>query len=315
MVPLSRRSLVLPANPPSVKLARSWVARVLEDIGRDDLVDSARLGVTELVTNALIHSRPPLSIRVRGTVDHPRIEVVDSSPVPPQRSSVVTEAEDVDEINVTTFGRGLALVAMTASRWGSDLGLDGRSKSVWFEPANDTEAGGGSYDGEVFDLERDLDVGEIADEERVHVRLEQVPARLFGAWRRYFFELRRELRLLSIASPEEYPLAAELTDILIRADRERRMTDGIDVLDDAISAGQERVDLHLEITASTPGTMANLRDLLAEVVAEFSEEHLLAVRPPDVIVELQDWYFTEYERQARGEAPKPWDGPVDVPHL
>ena len=85
---LTKRSLVLPASPPSVKLARSWVSKILEEIGREDLVDAAQLGVSELVTNALIHSQPPLSVRVRGTIDHPRIEVVDSSPVPPQRAPV-----------------------------------------------------------------------------------------------------------------------------------------------------------------------------------------------------------------------------------
>ena len=41
MVPLTKRSLVLPASPPSVKLARSWVSSVLAEIGRDDLVDAA----------------------------------------------------------------------------------------------------------------------------------------------------------------------------------------------------------------------------------------------------------------------------------
>ena len=43
------------------------------------------------------------------------------------------EPEDVDDYNLTTFGRGLDLVAMMSSRWGSDLAHDGRSKSVWFE--------------------------------------------------------------------------------------------------------------------------------------------------------------------------------------
>ena len=63
-MPLTKRSLVLPASPPSVKLARSWVSKILAEIGREDLVDAAQLGVSELVTNALIHSQPPLSGRV-----------------------------------------------------------------------------------------------------------------------------------------------------------------------------------------------------------------------------------------------------------
>ena len=127
--------LVLPASPPSVKLARSWVSTVLAEIGRDDLVDA---GPARRLRAG--HQRPdplpaaPARCGSCGTVDHPRIEVLDSSPVPPQRAPVAPEPEDVDDHNVTTFGRGLDLVAMMSHRWGSDLAHDGRSKSVWFEP-------------------------------------------------------------------------------------------------------------------------------------------------------------------------------------
>ncbi|MCW2818688.1 MAG: ATP-binding protein [Marmoricola sp.] len=308
----TKRSLVLPASPPSVKLARSWVSRVLTEIGRGDLVDSAALGVSELVTNALIHSRPPLSVRIRGTVDHPRIEVVDSSPVPPQRAPVVPQPEDVDDDNVTTFGRGLDLVAMMSSRWGSDLAHDGRSKSVWFEPtdgAHGTRADGG----EVFDFDPDFDDGPPVDEDRLPLRLLNVPARVFAEMRRYHFEVRRELRLLAMTAPEDYPLAVEITNTFRQSDRERRAAAGISRLDKAISDEVVSIDLDYSIPASTPATMARLRDLLVECYLAFSEEHLLALRPPDLIVSLQSWYFTEFERQARGEDPVPWDGPTSMP--
>src|SRR3954470_4852073 len=190
-VPLTKRSLVLPASPPSVKLARSWVSKILAEIGREDLVDAAQLGVSELVTNALIHSQPPLSVRVRGTVDHPRIEAVDSSPVPPQRARGAPEPEEVDDLNLPTFGRGLSLVAMMSSRWGSDLAHDGRSKSVWFEPT--VEAGADTHrEGEIFDFDPESTAGpETPDAERLPIRLLRVPAALFGELRRYHFELRR----------------------------------------------------------------------------------------------------------------------------
>lgn len=309
---LTRRSLVLPASPPSVKLARSWVTRVLSEIGREDLVDSAQLGVTELVTNALIHSRPPLSVRVRGTVDHPRIEVVDSSPVPPQRSPLAEEFDDVDDLNITTFGRGLALVAMSANRWGSDLGLDGCSKSVWFEPGRDVDDGQ-ARNGEIFAFDPDLEPPVDHDTERVTVELLGLPADLFGTWRRYFFELRRELRLLSISAPDDYPLAVELTAILEQADRERRAALGVDRLDQAIADGTETVDLRYDVPVSAPTTMVRIRELLSQVFEVFSEEHLLAVRPPDLLVQLQEWYLGEFERQAAGEPPRRWDGPTTLP--
>lgn len=312
-MPLTKRYLVLPASPPSVKLARSWVSQVLVEIGREDLVDAAQLGVSELVTNALIHSQPPLSVRVRGTVDHPRIEVVDSSPVPPQRAPTAPEPDEVDDFNLTTFGRGLDLVAMMSSRWGSDLAHDGRSKSVWFEPSRDTRDE--EYiAGEIFEFDAGLaDGSETLEGELMPLRLLGVPAMLFGELRRYHFELRRELRLLAMTAPEDYPLATTVTDIFVQADHERRASTGVRQLDQAITDGAQTVDLEYRVPVSTPATMARIRDLLHEVYQAFSREHLLALRPPDVLVDLQVWYFTEFERQGQGLPPRRWSGPTSMP--
>ena len=71
----------------------------------EDLTECAELGVSELVTNALLHGEPPIQVRVRGTVEHPRIEVRDSSleaPVLP----TATEMDEHDEL-LLTYGRGL----------------------------------------------------------------------------------------------------------------------------------------------------------------------------------------------------------------
>lgn len=312
-MPLTKRSLVLPASPPSVRLARSWVAEVLQDIGREDLVDAARLGVSELVTNALIHSQPPLSVRVRGTVSHPRIEVVDSSPVPPQRTSLVPEPEDVDDCNVTTFGRGLDLVAMMSSRWGSDLAHDGRSKSVWFEPTDQAHRES-HREGEIFTFDPHCAGGpESYDGPLMPLRLLGVPVGLFAEMRRFHFELRRELRLLAMTDAENYPLATLITEVLLQTDRERRASVGIERLDRAIADGVDLVDLVYTVPRSASATMARVRDLLKEVYSVFSREHLLALRPPDAVVDLEMWYFTEFERQGRSEAPLPWGGPLSLP--
>ncbi len=309
-MPLTKRSLVLPASPPSVKLARSWVSKILSEIGREDLVDAAQLGVSELVTNALIHSQPPLSVRVRGTVDHPRIEVVDSSPVPPQRAPVAPEPEEVDDFNVTTFGRGLDLVAMMSSRWGSDLAHDGRSKSVWFEPSRDARIEE-HLEGEVFTFDPDLADGpEILEGDRMTMHLLGVPARLFGELRRYHFEVRRELRLLAMTAPDDYPLATRITDIFVQADRERRSSAGISRLDEAIARGIASIDLDYEVPLSTPATMARIRDLLDEVYQAFSSDHLLALRPPDVLVAAAGLVL----QRVRATGPGRGTDPLGRPH-
>ena len=67
----------MPAGPPSVRLARAWVSEILEEIDREDLVFAAQLGVSELVTNAILHGQPPVTVGVRGTRERPRIEVTE----------------------------------------------------------------------------------------------------------------------------------------------------------------------------------------------------------------------------------------------
>jgi C4-dicarboxylate-binding protein DctP len=52
----------------------------------------------------------------------------------------------------------------------------------------------------------------------------------------------------------------------------------------------------------------------SEVYQAFSQEHLLALRPPDVLVDLETWYFTEFERQGDGEEPVRWSGPTSISH-
>ena len=59
--------------------------------------------------------------------------------------------------------------------------------------------------------------------------------------------------------------------------------------------------------------MVRIRGLINEVYRAFSDEQLLTMRPTDVLVDLQRWYFSEFERQGRGEEPRRWTGPVSLP--
>ena len=211
---------------------------MLEHIGRHDLVEPAQLAVSELVTNALIHAAPPYFVRVLGTVAHPRIEVLDTSPVPPRRAAVAPEVDDVDDFNLITFGRGLDLVAMMSRRWGSDLGHDGKNKTVWFEPSAELREEQSGLHGEIFGFTPDSSNGHgIDDTRRMSLSLINVPTRLFRELRRYHFELRRELRLLSLTAPADYTLAVDFTEAFVRADLERRSSTGIAALDQAIAQG------------------------------------------------------------------------------
>lgn len=87
-----------------------------------DLVDDVRLVVSELITNAVMHTPTGGVLRVWLLGDGGwRVEVEDHSDRPPE---TVTTAREVG-------GRGLELVAMLAGRWGSTP-LDA-GKVVWAE--------------------------------------------------------------------------------------------------------------------------------------------------------------------------------------
>lgn len=126
------------ADPREVGRARGWVRSRLDALGMgtdESLAETLVLLVSELVTNAVVHTGRPAVLRVllsgclatgRGTV---RIEVVDASGSPPRRRPTHDEA---------TGGRGLALVAGLADRWG--WRQEGAGKRIWCELDRDRDA-------------------------------------------------------------------------------------------------------------------------------------------------------------------------------
>ncbi|SFB90093.1 SpoIIE family protein phosphatase [Streptomyces aidingensis] len=110
-----------PARNVAAYRARSLVRHTLRDWGLEQLTEPAVLVVSELVTNAVRHARGPVGVRlVRGT--RLLVEVSDSLPDPPRARDAAPDDEG---------GRGLALVARTAQRWGTRREPHG--KTIWLE--------------------------------------------------------------------------------------------------------------------------------------------------------------------------------------
>jgi anti-sigma regulatory factor (Ser/Thr protein kinase) len=83
------------------------------------LTDDATLAVSELVTNAIKHSKgQPVGLRVRRSAYELRIEVTDGTAAPARLRSAGVADEN---------GRGLFLVAALAKEWG--VSKDG--KTTW----------------------------------------------------------------------------------------------------------------------------------------------------------------------------------------
>jgi anti-sigma regulatory factor (Ser/Thr protein kinase) len=289
-----------------VQDARRWVVGTCEDISRSDLVECAELGVSELVTNALLHARPPLSVRVRGTREHPRVEVRDGSVEMP----LMPTAGPQDEADLLlTFGRGLSIVARCSTAWGVEIEEDG--KIVWFVPAARSSE----------HMVVGVVTGEAAPEpptepspDELHIDIHGVPLGLFIDFQRHYRELRREVRLLALAHEAEYPLAKDLSDMFGALEHDLREGIGADQIDQALASGSAAADLHIAMPRQTAATIGRFIELLDLADAFCREERLLSLaRTPDQ-QRFQRWFLREFVRQESGEPPLAWqDAPVSGP--
>ncbi len=305
-VPLDKPALSVGTGPRSAQLARQWAIDAMRELGRPELVETTELGVSELVTNAVLHAAPPIEVRVRGTRLHPRIEVRDGTTEPPDMPTpahVEGDPADLDEIDLLiTFGRGLDIVARGADAWGAEIEETG--KVVWFAPATELRGTGipGTVTGELDAAHRPNRSGTRP------YRLLGVPLASLAAFQRHYQELQREVRLLALAHAEEYPLAKTLSDLFGTMQRELR--DGLDSTrtQDLVPGPDGVVDLTVDLTPASAHTMGRFVELL-DFADEFCrQERMLSLARTPEQRSFQTWFLTEFARQQGGAAALPWGG-------
>ncbi|MEV7788176.1 SpoIIE family protein phosphatase [Streptomyces sp. NPDC088106] len=109
--------------PQAVGHARRFTRRTLRSWGVTDDIDAALLAVSELVTNALVHTDGQVRLDLTLVGGRLRLAVADSSPrTPVKPTSIGWEA---------TGGRGILLVEAVSATWGT-LPVSG-GKQVWAE--------------------------------------------------------------------------------------------------------------------------------------------------------------------------------------
>lgn len=305
-MPLNKQALPLEPTPQSVTAARRWVSTVCHELGRDDLVECSELGVSELVTNAILHGQAPIRLSVRGTAAHPRIEVYDASrrpPVLPQdpfRADL--DLDDLDEIDafLATNGRGLSMVAMASSAWGA--AIENSGKIVWFEP--DTTVKDHYVDPVMVGVD-DADSEWEPLPESVEVRLLGVDVPLFQGMLTQYGNLRRELRLLSLAHDHDYPLAAELTHMFAAFERQFPPS-ALSSLDAWLRDADQVTDLVFMASARSTHVFMQMLQMF-EMADDFCEsQRLLSLARNYEEITLQRWMLDEFLRQTAGEDPVPW---------
>ncbi|WP_425576221.1 SpoIIE family protein phosphatase [Streptomyces glaucosporus] len=117
-------------EPARVADARHQLRELLYDWAVDDQVEGAVLLLSEVLTNALVHTEGDATVVAELTGEHGsrrlRVDVADRSDEPPHRRSPG---------ELASRGRGLLLMEMVAHAWGVEP--RGEGKSIWFEIRED----------------------------------------------------------------------------------------------------------------------------------------------------------------------------------
>jgi len=124
-------SLYIPNDVRAVTVSRRTLRLILTMHGLINHVDVAELLATELVSNAVRHTKGPAALRVRWAAGVLRIGAWDADPEPPEPPG------PLDQLAEREDGRGLVLVRACADLWGwQPLSRHGnRGKYVWCELA------------------------------------------------------------------------------------------------------------------------------------------------------------------------------------
>lgn len=286
----------LSTHPHSVRTARRLVADTLRSWGLEQVADDAGLVVSELTTNATLHSgsssfqlsvRPPSSAGVR-------IAVGDDGAVP--AAAVVRRpgrdgGTAVRQRPETTTGRGLAIVDELASAWG--VTSDGTTKWVWAElPAGETA------EAAVRPTTGQLAPSALPPGWRV-VQLVDCPVVLSLVQDDHLDELVRELQLLGaqVDEPELAPVIRGLLDGQAQARHTGRRT-----AQDAADQGREVVTVEMLLPSAAAEQVERLDAAVAAADALCERQRLLTLASPVEVRELRAWMRDEIAEQLRHAA-------------
>jgi PAS domain S-box-containing protein len=297
-----RVSRQLPSHPSSAGQARRMVRQLLTEHGREDLVEPAQLLMSEVVTNALVHSPNPIDVAIQATETGVLVEVADGSRNVPQPRHYAPTA---------STGRGLALLEHTANAWGVVPGL--RGKTVWFELSS-SDSGAESAPPTVDAVEGPgatvLAFPTRGDD--VAVELLNVPLLLHAAWQQYAEGVLREYMLASIDVEEEAPLTqhAAASDALALAAEQIPAPDiGLEpdqLMADAVDPAMSGQRIELAVPRTSVPNFAVLDQTLDAATEMAGRGRLLVPAAQPEMQTLGHWLCEQVTTQATQAEPVPW---------
>jgi serine phosphatase RsbU (regulator of sigma subunit)/anti-sigma regulatory factor (Ser/Thr protein kinase) len=293
----SALELAVGDEPGAVPRARAQVTSALSSRPAA-LVEDAKLVVTELVTNALLHGRGPVAVRIVESGPTVRVEVEDADPGMPVLPRHSPE---------TMTGRGLALVARLAASWGA--GARGTGKVVWAElvEGDDVTDAAPEFEADVDALLSAYHDDDDAPEQTFTIELGAVPTDLLLEAKSHIDNLVREFTLAAgpeVTLGEEPRLPDELAELVAT------VVHGWSTARNAIkrqalaAAARGEAEVRLSLTLPASAAVAGERYLAAmeETDRYARNARLLTLETPPVHKVFRSWYVQTLVEALRAKA-------------
>ena len=297
-------SAEFPAVLESVHGARNAFAGMAEGWSLDESTRAlADLTVSEFVTNALLHAGTPIRLRVSRLGGGVKVEVFDGDPRLPQVHAARPE-NLLDNRSMT--GRGLALIASIADRWGADPVADG--KVMWAELGTDRRfvVAEESTPPRTPAPDPALEPVALAGGGR-RVRLVGMPVPLVAESARQLADLRREVQMMELAGSEPGDLGRVIQtgrplvrDLDFWARSERRLAEY------ATARGEDTVDMVLTVPDDIVERLDRLAGWLRRCAAKLARGRMLTLPAGPEVDAYRSWYRDEILAQLDGRAPRPF---------
>ena len=291
-------------------VARRFVTDGLAAWGRVDVLDDVALCVSELASNAALHSSSSfMHIGLGLHRDVVRVSVEDDGAVPAQAVTPRPSFPGPDDPAVlledeATTGRGLAIVSILASDWGVEQTQTG--KRIWCEISGTSVEHGVRLPKMPDDPPAPTDAPQLPGD-WVQVRLAGCPVTLSLRQDEHLDELIRELQLVGAngGNPASQTIALELQDLLKGPAHARHM--GRRVAQQAATEGREVIDIDMAMPREFAADVRKLDAAVkaADVLCE--EMRLLTLASSTELRALRAWMTEQIVQQAeRGADPVAW---------
>jgi PAS domain S-box-containing protein len=266
---------------------------------------TVELVVSELVTNAIVHTGGEIEVAAAMSRSGLRVEVADSGAHLPMVASYDAMA---------STGRGLHLVTELTDRWGVDPSPDG--KVIWFQV--------GSEDGDVAEPDGDAATSHAEPRPRaeaadaVEVVLLDVPALVHGAWQQHAKAILREFLLMRLdTDAHAIDIHAATMDALAILEEQvgtpEAPEDPSELLVAAVEPNATWTERRLVVPAASVPHFDILDRQLDVAMEQARDGHLLTPPTQPEFRAFRRWLCEQVRVQAEGAPPRPWQTPVRPP--